>query len=311
MGSKRALLTAIAIVALGALPFVAEEYRLFQAQLIASTAIISLGLVVLTGIAGQISLAQAAFAAVGAYGSTLAAIRLGIAPWFGIPVLAILSAGIGYALGTVTLRVAGHYLALATLALTATVQVFLVHSDSITGGAAGLAVPPLALGGIVLSSARDQYFVVMPIAILIFIAVSNILHSRFGRTLTALRESEVATGTLGLNVLHYKSLAFAICAFLGTVGGGIQAFQTGYLDPNTFGIVESVLYLSVIVIGGFRSATGAMIGSAVFVLVPDLLGPFQTYKGVIFGVLLLLIVVTFPHGLSELSRRVFALVKQR
>lgn len=301
MPSTRTFVAAAAAIALCVFPFVAEEFRVFQALLIASTAIISLGLVVLTGVAGQISLAQAGFAAVGAYGSTILALRLGIAPWVGIPILAVVSAAFGYGLGLLTLRVAGHYLALATLALTATIQVFLVHWDSMTGGAAGLAVPPLKFGNSALTSAHDLYMVVMPLAVLIFIAVFNLLRSRFGRALMALRESEVAAGTLGLNVLHYKSLAFAICAFLGAIGGGIQALQTGYLDPTTYGIVDSVLYLSVIVIGGFRSVFGVLTGSAVFVLVPEMLGSFQAYKGVVFGVLLLLIILTLPNGLSGLS----------
>lgn len=303
----RAAMVVLGAIALSLFPFVAEEYRVFQLLLIASTAIIALGLVVVTGIAGQVSLAQAAFAAMGAYGATILATRLGVSPWIGIPVCAALSAVLGYALGALTLRASGHYLALATLALTAAVQVVIVHWDSLTGGAAGLAVPPLTFGTVTLSTARSLYPVFMPLTVLIFASVWSLLRSKYGRALMALRESEVAAGTLGLNVLHYKSMAFSICAALGAVGGGFQALQTGYLDPVAYGIVDSVLFLAVIVVGGFRSVFGAVIGSALFVLAPDALGSLQSYKSMVFGIVLLLIILVFPGGIAAAGRRLIAL----
>ena len=294
-----------------ALPAVASEYRLFQLGLIASTAIIAAGLVVVTGVAGQVSLAQAAFAALGAYGSTLLALRLGISPWLGVPLTAALTGAAGYVLGLLTLRVGGHYLALATMALTAIVQVVLLHWEALTGGALGLAVEPLTLAGTALASGRALYYVVVPVAFAMFAAASNLLDSRIGRALSALRQSEAAAQSLGIGLVHHKSLAFAASAVFGAVGGALQALQATYLDPQSFGILDSVLLVAVVIVGGFRSLAGAVLGSAVFTLIPDMLGAFQSYKGVAFALLLLLAVVLFPRGIAGLAASVLTGARAR
>lgn len=287
-------------------PLVASEYRVFQAGLIASTAIVALGLVVVTGFAGQISLAQAAFSAIGAYGAALFAMHLGISAWLGIPLAAALAGVGGYLLGLMTLRLGGHYLALVTMALTAIVQVALIHWETLTGGALGVAVAPLAIGNKELTSGFALFYVVVPVAFAMFLATAHLLNSRFGRAFSALRQSEVAAQTLGVNVLHYKSLAFALSGVFGAIGGGLQALQTTFLDPHTFGITESIVLIAVVIIGGFRSIAGAVLGSAVFVLIPDILGAFQAYKGLVFGALLILLIIVFPGGLAGLGAALLA-----
>jgi branched-chain amino acid transport system permease protein len=186
------------------------------------------------------------------------------------------------------------------MALTAIVQVALIHWESLTGGALGTAVAPLAIGETEMTSGFQLFYVVVPVAFAIFLGAAHLLDSRIGRAFSALRQSEVAAQTLGVNVVHYKSLAFAISAVLGAVGGGLQALQTTFLDPHTFGIVESIVLIAIIIIGGFRSIAGALLGSAVFVLIPELLGAFQSYKGVVFAILLLLMIIVFPGGLAAL-----------
>jgi branched-chain amino acid transport system permease protein len=140
--------------------------------------------------------------------------------------------------------------------------------------------------------------VVVPVTFAVFLGISNLMASRLGRAFAALRQSEVALQTLGVNVLHYKALAFGLSGVLGAVGGGLQGLQTTFLDPHGFGIIESVVLVAVIIIGGFRSIPGAVLGSAVFVLIPELLGGFQAYKGVVWAVLLLIMIVLFPGGLA-------------
>ena len=293
------------------LPLFLSEYRLFQIGLIASTSLISAGLVIVTGMAGQVSLAQAAFVALGAYGSSLLAQDLGVSQWFGIPLCALVSAAVGYVLGLVTLRVEGHYLALATMALTAIVQVVIVHWDSVTGGALGLAVAPLTLAGTPITSGAGLFYVVVPVTLILFALTANLLNSRVGRAMVALRQTEVAASTAGINVLHYKALAFSLSGLFGATGGGLQALQTTYLDPQSFGILESVLSIAIIVIGGFRSMAGAVLGSAVFTFVPAMLGAFQSYRGVAFALLLLATIVLFPGGLANLAKIGVAAVRTR
>ena len=306
----RSVLWLALLAVLMAWPLVASEYRVFQAGVIASTSIMALGLVIVTGVAGQVSLAQAAFSAIGAYGAALLALKLGIPPWFGIPVSAVLAGVAGYGLGLASLRLGGHYLALVTMAMTAIVQVALIHWETLTGGALGLAVAPLSLAGRELTSGFALYYVVVPVAVAMFAAAVNLMDSRLGRAFAALRQSEVAVQTLGVNVLHYKALAFALSGVFGAVGGGLQALQTTFLDPHAFGIIESVVLVAVIIIGGFRSIPGAVLGSAVFVLIPEMLGGFQAYKGVVWAVLLLIMIVAFPGGLAGLAATVAARLRR-
>jgi branched-chain amino acid transport system permease protein len=286
--------------ALLVVPLFASDYRVFQAGVVASTSIIALGLVFVTGIAGQVSLAQAAFCAIGGYGCAVLASQFDISPWVGIPLSATVAGVLGYILGLATLRLGGHYLALVTLALTAIVQVVLVQWETITGGALGLSVAPLRFFGKELSSALALFYVVVPVTFAMFLFAANLLESRMGRAWSALRQSEVAAQILGINIVHYKSLAFALSAGFGALGGGLQALQTTFLDPQLFGIVESVLLVAIVVIGGFRTIWGAVFGSIIFVLVPELLGRAQAYKGLVFAVLLVLILVLFPGGVAGL-----------
>lgn len=297
----RSLWIGLVLALLLVLPQFLAEFHLFQLCLIAGTALIVLGLVMVTGLAGQISLAQSAFAALGAYGATVLATSAGIPLWAGIVVTALATGGLGYLLGLMTLRVAGHYLALATMAVTAIVQLALIHSDAITGGAAGLAVPPFGLFGLELTTGRQLYYVIVPSAALFFLAVERLLNSHYGRAFAAIRQSETAAEAMGLDVLRYKAAAFGASAFLGALGGGLLAPLSSYLDPAQFGITQSVYYLAVAVVGGMASPLGAIVGSAVFVLLPDLLQGFQTYLGLVFALLLLGFIVLRPNGLASLS----------
>jgi branched-chain amino acid transport system permease protein len=301
----------VAAVLLVSAPLFVSDYHLFQIGLIASTSIIAAGLVIAMGVAGQVSLAQAAFAALGAYGSTVLAQRFGLPQWGGIPLTAAAVGLAGFVLGLLTLRVEGHNLALVTMALTAIVQVVIVHWESVTGGALGLAVPPLHIGKTPLTSGAALFYLTVSVAAVMFALARNVLNSRIGRAFAALRQSEIATQTAGVNVLHYKALAFSLSAMFGAVGGGLQALQTTYLDPQAFGILESVLFIAIIVIGGFRSIAGAALGSAIFTIVPAMLGGLQSYKGFAFGLVLLVIIVLFPQGLAGLATAALDRIRPR
>ena len=167
-------------------------------------------------------------------------------------------------------------------------------------------VPPFRIFGLTLSTGRDLYYAILPATAFLFLLVRNVMQSRFGRALTAIRQSETAAEAMGLNVLRYKAMAFAASAFLGAVGGGLLASLSTYLDPTQFGITQSVYFLAIAVVGGMSSPIGAIIGSAVFILIPDLLQSFQSYLGLVFALLLLGFIVLRPNGLASvrLSRYV-------
>jgi branched-chain amino acid transport system permease protein len=282
-------------------PHYFAEFRLFQICLIAATALVVLGLVVVTGLAGQISLAQSAFVGLGGYGSAILTISWGIPLWASIPLTACVVALAGFALGQVTLRISGHYLALATMAFTAIIQLALIHSDPVTGGASGMPVPPFRIFGLTAASGGELYYVILPATAFLFLVVDNVIRSRFGRALTAIRQTETAAEAMGLDVLRYKAAAFAASGFLGAIGGGLMAPLSTYLDPAQFGITQSVYFLAIAVVGGMLSPLGAVVGSAIFVLFPEFLQSFQSYLGLVFALLLLIFIVLRPNGLASLQ----------
>lgn len=279
-----------------------SEYTLYLLTHIAVVTILALGLTVVTGVAGQVSLAQAAFSAIGGYGAVLLATRAGLSLWVAIPAAALFAAALGYLLGLPALRLEGPYLALVTLGFTAIVQTVLVHGGSLTQGQLGLPVPPLTLAGRPLTSSRDLYLLIVPVAVLLLVATSRLLRSRVGRALHALRQSEVAAQVLAVNPVHYKTLAFALSAFLGGLGGGLHALLTTFLSPDSFGIIESIFFLVVIVVGGVSAVSGAVLGSAFLVLLPETLQAFRHYQALVYGGLLLVFIVFAPGGLAGLAR---------
>ncbi len=298
----RLLLLALAAL-LAALPFFASSHIVTLVGLIGSTSIMVAGLAIVVGLAGQISIAQASFAALGAYGTAQLATMAGLPHWVGLPVMSLVAAGVGYLFGLLSLRVADHYLALATMALCAIVQLLLVHMEDWTGGAVGLAVPPLEIGARMLTRPGELYGVVMPLAALSIWFLHALATSRIGRAFAALRMSEVAASAVGIPVLHYKALAFALSAFFGAFGGGLFALQTTYLDPAQFGILESVRLIAIAVIGGVLNPFGPAIGAAVFVLLPEMMGALGRYMSLVFSLLLLAFVVVSPQGIAGLSAR--------
>jgi branched-chain amino acid transport system permease protein len=293
------------LLALVVLPFLAPSHVVYLAALIGSTSVIVAGLAIVVGQAGQISIAQAGFAALGAYGSAQLANWYGLPYWLGLPGAALVTALVGYLFGLLSLRVADHYLALASMAFCAILQLLLVNLEDWTGGAVGLPVPPLELSGRVLSGPGPLYAVIMPCAV----AAAWLLHSlraaKPGRALAALRLSEIGAAAVGIPVLHYKALAFALSAFLGAWGGGLLALQTTYLDPAQFGILESVRLIAIAVIGGLLSPFGPAIGATIFVLLPELMGALGRYMSLVFSLALLLCLVLTPQGLGGLAQRLW------
>lgn len=301
MWTLRLLVLLATLAVLAALPFFAPSHLVYLVALIGSTSIMVAGLSVVIGHAGQISIAQASFAALGAYGTSQLANLAGVPHWIGLPAVSLGTAVIGYLFGLLSLRVADHYLALATMALCAIVQLLLVHIEDWTGGAVGLAVQPLEVGGRVLTRPADLYAVTIPLAVATVWFLHALERSRTGRAFAALRMSEVGAAAVGIPVLRHKALAFSISAFLGAFGGGLFALQTTYLDPAQFGILESVRLIAIAVIGGLLNPLGPAIGAAVFVLLPEAMGALGRSMALVFSMLLLAFIILAPGGLAGLA----------
>jgi branched-chain amino acid transport system permease protein len=253
--------------------------------------IIVLGLNIISGITGQLSLGHAAFVSIGAYTAALLLKLAGLNFWLALP-LAGLSAGVaGYLLAAPVMRLRGDYLAIATLGFCEIVRVIFLNLP-ITGRALGINSIPRETTPLIA-------FVVMIIAI---IAMINIVHSRFGLALKSIREDEIASEMMGINIARYKMLAFAIGSCFAGVGGVLYACQITIITPGDFGFMRSVEYLCMVVLGGLGSIVGVVVGSSVLTTAPEILRSLvgsdaSAYRMVLYGIVIIMIMVFRPQGL--------------
>ena len=261
--------------------------------------IVALGVNLLTGFTGQVSLAHGAFYGIGAYATVLLELKLGVPFVMALPAGGLLAAAVGLAVSVPALRLSGHYLALATLGFNQVVQLVMIHWESLTNGPIGLRVPGFSrLGG--LSAVQTSALIIVVCALVLYWVAANIVHSRTGRALVAIRESEIASSAAGIHLARYKAVAFAVSAFFAGIGGGLIAQHTLFVSPDYFGFLESVLFIIMIVVGGLGSTVGSVVGAVVMTALPELLGRLQEWYGIIYGGILLVFVIAMPRGIVTL-----------
>ena len=302
----RLLLAAVLLALI--FPFFADGYATYVVLLIAYQVITAAGLSLLMGLTGQGSIAHPGFAAIGGYASTLLMMHSGLPFWVAVPVTGLLVGLVGYLLGFPALRLSGHYLLLVTLGFLQIVQVMLVSWGSVTGGPAGLKAVVPVIGSLRLSKPESLYWLIMPIAIVLVVLAFNIVGSRIGRAFTAIRDSAVAAAAAGINVAHYKTLAFGISAFYAGIAGALYAPLVGFLDPLEFTIWVGVAQITFLVVGGMYSLWGAILGAVLLSALPELLRPAQEYREMGFGVLLLCFLLFAPTGIIG---RVSGIIERR
>jgi len=251
--------------------------------------VLALGLNVITGLTGQLSLGHAAFMSIGAFVSALLTIRLGMPITVNLLLTGAVTAAVGALIGYPILRLTGDYLAICTLGFAEIVKVIFLNLD-ITNGALGISVPPA-------NSAIPLPFVVWGVVIIAIVMVSFIYNSRFGRALKAIRGDEIAAEAMGINVARYKVQSFAVGTFLAGVGGGLYAHFLSYINPSDFGFLKSIDILSMIVLGGLGSIPGAVIGATVLSAAPEFLRFMASYRMLVYGALLVFMMIFRPNGL--------------
>lgn len=296
-------------------------YRTFQASEIAMWAIVALGLNILTGYNGQISLGHSAFVAVGGYATAILMVDYGWPFWTTIIVGGVVAGTLGFLIGVPALRLTGPYLAIATLGLALATPQILKKYDGLTHGTQGINVrpevppPPDFIHdwfGISLTNDQWIYFLALFIALLMTILAVNIVRSRIGRAFVAIRDSEIAAQAMGISVPRYKTMAFAISAFFGGIAGGTYVQVVGYVSPESFNFLLSINFLTTIVVGGLASILGSVLGAAGLVVVPELPGLVSFIPGAalpnelswaFYGAALILVMIFAPYGLAGLFRR--------
>ncbi|SFL01896.1 branched-chain amino acid ABC transporter permease [Falsiroseomonas stagni] len=287
--------------------FFPSGYYFRVAALVWVTALGAVGLQVLMGQAGQVSLGHAGFVGIGAYAMALGPKYLGLPVLACLPLGAVLAGLIAFLVGRPILRLKGHYLAVATLGFGILVALVLVSEIAITGGPDGIRIPRPEIFGWRPRGGEAWYWI-NGAALLIGVWLAlNIQHSPSGRALAALHDSEVAARTIGIDVARHKLRAFVIAAVYGAVAGGLMAMMNGFVTPDAAGFLQSVEYVTMVVIGGLASVPGAVVGAAALVLLPQALTVFHEYEHAVLGLLIMLFMiflrVGIVPGLATLLRR--------
>jgi branched-chain amino acid transport system permease protein len=303
------------LVAACVLPFLVKNFRVFQFNLVLVYAIAILGLNILTGYNGQISLGHGAFYAIGAYTAAVLMERAGLPYWATLPIAGGVCFVMGLLMGFPALRLGGHYLAVATLALALATPQLLKYKllAPFTGGVQGIVLskpePPfsLRLFGQPLSADRWLYFFTLAVAVLMFVLAWNLLRGRVGRALIAIRDHPIAATAMGVNLPLFKTTTFGVSAAFTGVAGALGAIVVGFVSPDSFTVSLSITLLVGVVVGGLASIGGAVFGAAFIQFVPNLADEVsKSAPAAIYGVLLILFMALMPTGVMGLVRTVIA-----
>jgi branched-chain amino acid transport system permease protein len=303
----------LAVVAIALLPALAPSYIVFDFIYVAAYAIAILGLIILTGMNGQISLGHGAFMALGGYVAAVLAHNAGWPYWIGVPLAAVASGAFGIVIGLIALRLAGVYLALATFSLAVATPSFLKHYKSITGGYGGMSLDPVTAPAWFPLSGQDWlYYVTWAVAGAAFLISAVLVKGKFGRALRALRDNPIAAVSFGVNPYYYKTLAFGWSAVLAGIGGAFLALATAYVSPDTFTFALSITLLIGAVLGGILTFWGALVGAIVIEFLPFVAQKINAgAPGVVYGVALILMMLFVPDGIvGGLQRLVRGLTGQ-
>lgn len=314
---------AIAILFFVVCPIIFDEYYLSIINIAAIAVIGALGLNILLGYTGQISIGHAAFMSVGAYTAANMAVHFGWPFWLTVPAGGCMAAVIGVVVGMPSLRVKGLYLAIATLAAQFIIEWILNHTPAISGGIqASIPMPRPVFFGRVLETQAELYFFILPVTALAIIATMNLVRSRIGRAFIAIRDQDIAAEIIGINVYRYKLLAFAISSFYAGVCGVMYTYYFGIANYEAFQLPISIDYLAMCIIGGLGSVLGSIFGAVFVTLLPIAIRIFMETVGVmfvdgvylaqviaqmrliLFGGLIILFLVVEPEGLNKLWQNI-------
>lgn len=318
--SRGWLLGAILVVAAACvLPFVVSNYRVFQLTMVLIYAIALLGLNILTGYNGQVSLGHGAFYAIGAYVTAILMDKFGVPYWMCIPAAGAVCLLAGFLFGLPALRLEGVYLALATFALGVALPQLLKykHLEEWTGGVQGIILmkpePPIAsILGLKLNADRWLFLFTLAITVVMFVIAWNLLRGRVGRALIAIRDHPIAAATMGVDTAMYKSLAFGVSAMFTGVAGALGAVVVAFVAPDSFTIFLSITLVVGMVVGGLASITGAFWGALFIQFVPNLADQVsKAAPWALYGAAMIVFMYVMPTGISGALRLAWLRIQRR
>lgn len=301
--SNKSFLCALFAV-FGVLPVFANSYLLYVSNLALLYIILAIGLNLLVGYGGQLAFANAAMFGIGAYAAGLLQVRLGVPYYLALPAGGVAASALGTLMAWPALRLSGIYLALATLAFAQFTQWAFLNWEGLTFGATGFAVPRLSFAPLPITAAYGIYFLSWIITIALTLLAWNLVRSRVGRAFVAMRDNEVAAASLGVHLLHYKVIAFALSGFYAGIAGALHCGVLNYVAPESFDLFQMVIQKSMIIVGGLGSIVGSVIGATLLVATLEVLREFKSLQEIAFGVILLGFILFMPLGLVSFMKRI-------
>ncbi len=306
-------------VLFGVVPFICSPYLLYVVNITGIAAIAVLGLNILVGFTGQISLGHGAFFGVGAYAGAILATTVGLPMWISVPAAGIVTAFVGMIFGIPSGRLKGLYLTIATLAGQFIIEYILVHWDSLTKGTMGILLPRASLFGVSINSDMRFFYVIFICLLLSTLCASNFMRTRYGRAFIAIRDNDRAAEGMGIPIFYYKLLSFAVSSFYAGFAGALWAYYMKSISTEPFTLGLSVEYLAMVIIGGLGSIPGSIFG-AVFItglneilrFITDAMMNMGAFRGFglnmaslrefAFGLAIVLFILFEPKGIAELWR---------
>ena len=302
------------------LPMIGNPYSVYLINLSCINIIAALGLNILTGFTGQISMGHGAFFAIGAYCTAILSNRFELPFWICLPASAILGAITGLLIGIPCLRLKGLYLAIATMSFTVVIEYVVITWDSLTYGVRGISLKYLNLFGFPLNSNNKLYYFLILITALAIIGMTNLSRTRVGRAFFAIRDREIAAATIGINLTQFKTLAFVISSLYAALAGGLYAYLMGYVHPEHFTLMLSITFIAMIIVGGFGTVLGSIFGAVFIIVVPEVIRISAQTLGqlipeiankyneecnvAVFGLLIIIFLIFEPKGLFGIWGRV-------
>lgn len=317
--------------------FVTSPYYLRVINFAGIFTLICIGLSLLLGYAGQISIGQAGFFAIGAYSSGILTAQFGYSPWFGIVVGIAINSLVAFLVGIPTLKLRGHYLAMATLGIGEIIHIVALADTedftkliqflgekagysaqglasalgpfrSMTGGPSGFGqIPALGLGPWQLTTPTEWFYMIWLLVLLAMILALNLIHSRIGRALRAIHGNEEAARAMGIDTPPLKLRIFMISAGMASIAGSLYAHYVTFISPATFSIDESIRFVVMVAVGGMMNVWGALVGAIIWTILPESLRLFHDYDILMYGLVLLIIMMFMPNGIVGLLQ---AMVKR-
>lgn len=317
----------IGVAILAAFPLIAPGYWVYFVGLLAINVVATVGLDLIVGYTGLLSMGHAAFVGVGAYTVAVLQTRFGLPIWATLPAAGVVAAVFGVGFGLPSLRIRGLYLVIATLAAQFILNFTFVHWDSLTNGDVGLVVQPASVFGVSLNNEVRIYYLLVPVAAFAIWFARNVVDSRVGRAFIAVRERDLTAEVLGIHAMRYKLQAFALGSFYAGVAGGLMAYFFRLVNPEQFGITLSVFFLSAVIVGGMGSTFGALLGATFMTILPealregvesvagvlhiDVTAVLVPLREVMFGFLMVAFLIFEPHGLARIWRRAASRLRSR